>query len=218
VAGNVLPRLRDRRNPSFRVEIQKAGVVPGEQSIDFDGYALVAGTVWELRGRLTRRRADGVVVVSGVSLTAALPTDVAVTSRVLQAVPLALISERVFAKLKEEHELNVWASALGLEAALPSTDEQERVRKGVEFAGEQLAPPRGRGLKTPPSFYERLAVEAVEIAGVGLPVIAGLADRRSRPQSTIKRWVRDARRIGALERDEGIWKLGPEHPARRETP
>ena len=74
-------------------------------------------------------------------------------------------------------------------------------------------PPRGN-MGTPDIFFEAVAVEAGRIKREGLAVGPTLAQRRNCDVSTAKRWIREARDRGLLA-PRG-WKLGPDHPARKE--
>jgi hypothetical protein len=173
---------------------------------------LDAGGVLWLAYATVGPNADGKTVVSALSLEALLPRDAAVTVRVLQRFPVELLARKTLEAAEEKRQFDEWSQAYGLPSQLPA-EEAARITRAAKKLGVEWAPPRGNR-KTPRAFYDALAVEACQIAREERAVVPELMKRRKRPQSTIKRWLADARDVGALER--GAWRLGPEYPAGRE--
>lgn len=171
-------------------------------------FVYAAGTLW-LTYATVRPRDDGTTAVSAISIEAALPRDAVVTVRLLQRFPVGLLARRALEQAERENELDVWAAAYG-RPAVPPAEAAARVVEEAERLGVRWAPPRGnRG--TPRAFYDALALEVVALGREGATVVPEMVNRRGRDASTIKRWIRDARDVGALA-PRG-WKLGPAHPA-----
>ena len=190
------------------IEIDDVGMSDrAHGAVDFRGHMLIGITLCLVVGRLVRREADGVIVLSGLGLYALRPADTALTGRVLQQIPRERLLRHVQRKLHEGVELDAFAEALGIPELPTFVGERERREHGAHVLAP-AAPPRGRR-GTPLVFYDNLALEAVSIATSGRPVQAELAARRGRPLQTIKRWIKGARENGALDPGRAVWKLGP---------
>ena len=212
-----LKYLRTKLSESNPVEISAVTVVAVPiPAASFDGHALFAGAIWHVTGRLVRRDADARIVLAGLGLVALDPPDMAITTRVSDAVPRDLLGDSALAWLREHRRLDEWVVALELPNIEPGGPQRRQARqKAAEAVGGSPVPPRGpRG--TPPDFYERLAIEVVDIASGREAIVAELARRHERSETAVKNWLRTMRRAGVLDAGHAVWKLGPEHPARKE--
>jgi hypothetical protein len=183
-------------------------------------FVLMRGVLWVSYTTIRARESDEKSVVAVLSLEPVFPAprvrDAGLTVRLLQRFPLDELVRRARTLAEEEEKLERFAEAYGLPLA-PSQDATLTLLKAAEELGARWAPPRGsRG--TPRLFYDALALDVVEAARAGRAIVPELMNRRGRDRSTIKRWIRNAREVGALDSRPGVWKLGPEHPAMERGP
>ena len=182
-------------------------------------WVTMGGFLWGVYATVRARGTDGKVIVAALSIEPVWPAEnlrnATVTARLLQGFPVELLARETLKSAAEEETAKQWAVAYAVPITL-SRDEKNRIVDQAEKLGVRWSPPRGnRG--TPRAFYDALAIEAIEIAGEGLAVAPELAKRHHKDKSTAKRWIRDAKRLGALDPRPATWRLGPDHPARKEN-
>jgi hypothetical protein len=172
-----------------------------EGALAFGGLLWHHGAIWHLSGRLVRRRVDARLVIPAISVRAVRPDDEALTTRILKALPLELVRQRVISLAREKQELDLWSDAL-LGTALTDGEVLDAVTQ---------VPPLGRS-GTPDSFFAELATDAVRIAIDGGNVRRVLAERRQRSERRVQEWLTESRVRGYLDPAARVWRLGPAHP------